>query len=157
IVMDSLKLAQLIAEAEQVSPELYPARAIALNQQIVQADPQNAAAYLRMARGYQAQRSFAAAVAACQGALRSHPQSTSAQRRLQRITEEWALSEQARTIATYEEALRRGAAYKDQGLIARAIACLWRAEELSTTPNQSIRCHNALASAYRSKKDAASL
>ncbi len=49
--MDSPELAQLIATAEQLSPERYPDQAVALNQRVVQLDPQNAAAYVRLARG----------------------------------------------------------------------------------------------------------
>src|SRR5215831_13890968 len=48
-------------------------------------------------------------------------------------------------------------ANKDQKLVGEAIACLWRAVDLSTTPGQAIRAHNALAAAYRSKKDPGSL
>lgn len=155
--MDSPELAQLLATAEQLSPERHPDEAIALNQRIVQLDPRNAAAYLRMARGYQAQRDFAAAAAACQEALRYHPQSTAARRRLQRINEEWGFYRQAQTIATYDEAIRRGSTNRDQERIGEAIAFLWRALELSTTQSQSIRCHNALGAAYRSRKDPTSL
>jgi tetratricopeptide (TPR) repeat protein len=155
--MDSPEVAQLIATAEQLSPERYPDQAIALNQRIVRLDPQNAAAHVRLARGYQAQRHFASAAAACQDALHYHPQSGVAQRRLQRITEEWELSRPAQEIATYDEALRSGVAYKDQERMGEAIACLWRAVDLSTTPNQAIRGYNALAAAYRFRKDPASL
>lgn len=155
--MDSSELARLIATAEQLSPERYPDQAIALNQRIVQLDPRNAAAYVRLARGYQAQRSFAAAVAACQDALRHDPQSATAQRRLQRVTEEWELARRAQTIASYDEALRRGVAQKDEERLGEAIACLWRAVDLSTNPRQAIRSHNALAAAYRSGKDPGSL
>ena len=85
--MDSLELARLLVMADRLSPERYPERAIALNQRIVELDPHNAAAYVRLARGYQAQQNFSAAVAACRDALSHNPQSTAAQRRLQRITE----------------------------------------------------------------------
>jgi tetratricopeptide (TPR) repeat protein len=155
--MDSPELAQLIATAEQLSPERYPDQAVALNQRIVQLDPQNAAAYVRLARGYQAQRNFAAAVAACQNALRLQPESEAAQRRLQRVTEERELSRQAQTIATYAEALSRGVAQKDEERLGEAIACLWRAVDLSATTLQAIRSRNALAAAYRSRKDPGSL
>ncbi len=155
--MDSAELSQLLAAAEQLSPERRPDQAIALNQRIVQLDPHNAAAYLRLARGYQAQRNFAAAAAACQDALRHHPESSAAQRRLQRISEEWGFYRQAQRIATYDEALRRGVANRDQDRSGEAVACFWRALELSSSQSQSIRCHNALAAAYRSKKDPASL
>lgn len=155
--MDSSELARLIATAEQLSPERYPDQAIALNQRIVQLDPRNAAAYVRLARGYQAQRSFAAAVAACQDALRHDPQSTGAQRRLQRVTEEWAFARQVQAIATYDEALRRGVAQKDEERMGEAIAYLWRAVDLSATPRQAIRSRNALAAAYRFRKDPGSL
>jgi tetratricopeptide (TPR) repeat protein len=155
--MDSPEVAQLIARAEQLSPERHPEQAIALNQRIVRLDPHNAAAYVRLARGYQAQRNFAAAIAACQDALRHHPQSSVAQRRLQRINEEWELAQRAQGIDTYDETIRRGIENKDQKLFGEAIACLWRAVDLSTTPSQSIRSHNALAAAYRSKKDPGAL
>ncbi|HEY7127060.1 MAG TPA: DnaJ domain-containing protein [Ktedonobacterales bacterium] len=155
--MDFSEFAQLLAEAEQLSPERHPAQAIELNQRIVQLDPHNAAASLRLARGYQAQRNFVAAAAACQNALHHHPQSLAAQRRLQRIKEEWALSEQAGVIATYDEALRRGRASIEQGLFGRAIAYLWRAVALSASSSQSFRAHNALGAAYRSREDLASL
>ncbi len=155
--MDSFELARLLVMADQLSPERYPERAIALNQRIVQLDPRNAAAYVRLARGYQARRNFSAAVAACRDALSHNPQSVAAQRRLQRITEEWELYQQVQAIETYEEALRRRVAYKDQEQIDGVIACLWRAVELSPSRRQAISCHNALAAAYRSKKDAASL
>src|SRR6185437_3984569 len=129
--MDSPELAQLIATAEQLSPERYPDQAIALNQRIVRLDPRNAAAYVRLARGYQAQRSFAAAAAACRNALRHDPQSAAAQRRWYRITEERELARQAEAIATYDGAFRRGAAQKDLERLGEAIACLWRAVDLS--------------------------
>ncbi len=155
--MDASEIARLIAAAEQLSPERYPDQAVILNQRVVQLDPRNAAAYVRLARAYQAQRSFAAAVAACQNALQYQPQSIGAQRRLHRINEERALARQAQTIATYDEALSRGAAHKDQERLGEAIAALWRAVDLSATPAQAIRSHNALASAYRFRKDPGSL
>jgi tetratricopeptide (TPR) repeat protein len=155
--MDSPEIAQLIAKTEQLSPERYPDQAIALNQRIVQLDPHHAAAYVRLARGYQAQRNFAAAIAACQDALHHHPQSSVARLRLQRITEEWELVQHVQAIATYDEAYRRGVDNKDQKRVGEAIACLWRAIDLSTTPSQAIRAQNALAAAYRSKKDPGSL
>lgn len=155
--MDSPELAQLIATAEQLSPERYPDQAVALNQRLVQLDPRNAAAYVRLARGYQAQRSFAAAIAACQNALRLQPESAAAQRRLQRVTEEWELARQAQAIAGYTEALSRGVAQKDEERLGEAIAYLWRAVDISATPLQAIRSRNALAAAYRSRKDPGSL
>ncbi len=155
--MDASDLARLIATAEQLSPERYPDQAIALNQRIVQLDPSSAAAYVRLARGYQARRDFAAAVAACQDALRHDPQSAAAQRRLQRVSEEWEFARRAQTIASYDEALRRGVAQKDEERLGEAIACLWRAADLSTNPRQTIRSHNALAAAYRFRKDPGSL
>ncbi len=155
--MDSSELAKLLALAEQLSPERYPERAIILNQRIVQLDPHNAAAYVRLARAYQTQQNYSAAVAACQDALRHHPQSIAAQRRLQRVTEEWELYKEVQTIQTYDEALQRRMVYKDRELIEGVIACLWRALELSASRSQAISCRNALAAAYRSKKDAASL
>lgn len=155
--MDSTEFARLLAEAEQLSPERHPAQAVELNRRIVQLDPCNAAASLRLARGYQAQRNFVAAAAACQDALRHQPQSLAAQRRLQRIKEEWALSQQAGVIATYDEALRRGRVSIDQGLFGRAIAYLSRAVELSASSSQACRAHNALGAAYHSRKDLASL
>src|SRR5690349_15817236 len=103
--MDSSELAKLLALADQLSPERYPERAIALNQRIVQLDPSNAAAYVRLARAYQTQRDFPAAVAACQDALRQNPESIAAQRRWQRIIEERELYQQVQKIETYEEAL----------------------------------------------------
>ena len=155
--MNTTDLSELIAQADRLSPERYPEQAMEINQQIVQLDLQNAAALVRLARAYQAQRKFAAAAAACQDALKCNPQSTVAQRRLQRIHEEWALYKQAQEIKTYDEALQRGVANKDEELVGLAIACLWRAVELSTSRSQSILCRNALAAAYRSKKDPASL
>ena len=94
-------------------------------------DPQNAAASVRLARAYQAQRQFSAAVAACQAALQRNPQSTVAQKRLQRINEEWALAQQAQAVTSFEEALRRGVEQKDQEYAGLAIASLWRAVELA--------------------------
>jgi hypothetical protein len=157
ILMDSSELARLIAAAEQLSPERYPDQAITLNQRIVQLDPDNAASHLRLARGYQAERNFAAATMACQDALRLQPLSVVAQRRLQRITEEWDFYRQAQAIESYEEAIRRGVTNKDQDRVGLAIAYLWRAVDLSATKGQAIRAHNALAAAYRSRKDLASL
>lgn len=156
-MIDPPELARLIAKAEQLSPERYPDQAVELNQRIVQLDPQSAAAYVRLARGYQAQRKFAAAVEACQEALKRHPQSTVAPKRLRRITEEWELYQQAQAIGTYQEAFRRGVESKEQEYAGLAIACLWRAVELSTSRAQSIACRTALAAAYRAKKDPASL
>jgi superkiller protein 3 len=155
--MNTTDLSELIAQADRLSPERYPEQAMEINQQIVELDPQNAAAHVRLARAYQAARNFAAAAAACQDALKCNPQSAVAQRRLQRIQEEWALYKQAQEIKTYDEALQRGVANKDEELVGLAIACLWRAVELSTSRSQSIICRNALAAAYRSKKDPASL
>lgn len=155
--MDSLEFAQLLARAEHLSPERYPEQAAALNQRIVQLNPSNVAAYLRLARALQTQRQFAAATAACQDALQRNPQSAVAQRRLQRITEEWALAQQAQAIATYDEALKRGIATKEQDRLGEALASLWRAVELSSSPGQTIRCYNKLAAIYRSRKDLASL
>lgn len=155
--MDSPELARLLAMADRLSPERYPERAIALNQRIVELDPHNAAAYVRLARGYQAQQNFSAAAAACQDALSHNPQSIAAQRRLQRITEDWELYQHVQEIKTYEEAIRRRVEYKEQERIEGVIACLWRAVELSPSRSRSISCHNALAAAYRSKKDTASL
>ena len=154
---DTPELAQLIATAEHLSPERHPDQAVTLNQQIISLDPQNAAAYVRLAGAYQAQRQFVAAVAACQDALQRNPQSTVAQKRLQRINEEWALAKQAQTITTFQEALRRGVEQKDQEYAGYAIACLWRAVELSTSRAQSIQCRTALGAAYRARKDPVSL
>lgn len=155
--MDPLEFTQLLARAEQLSPERYPDQAIPLNQRIVQLDPHNAAAFLRLARAFQTQRQFAAATEACQDALQQHPQSAVAQRRLQRITEEWEFAQQAQSIATYEEASRRGTVTRDQERLGEALAALWRAVELSPSPGQAIRCYNRLAAIYRSRKDLASL
>lgn len=120
--MSTPDLAQLIATADRLSPERHPAQAVTVNQQILSLDPQNAAAYVRLARAYQAQRQFAAAVAACQAALPRNPQSTVAQKRLQRINEEWALAKQAQAITTFQEALRRGVEQKDNEYTGLAIA-----------------------------------
>ena len=107
--MDSAPdLAQLVAMAEHLSPERHPDQAVTLNQQILSLDPQNAAAYVRLARAYQAHRQFVAAVEACQAALQRNPKSTVAQKRLQRINEEWALAKRAQAITTFHEALRQG-------------------------------------------------
>jgi tetratricopeptide (TPR) repeat protein len=155
--METMDVAQLVAEAERLSPERSPEQAVELNQRIVRLDPRNAAAYVRLARAYQAQRNFAAAADACQEALQCNPGSAVAQRRLQHINEEWDFYKKAQAIQTYDEALRRGVANKDQELVGLAIAYLWSAVELSTSRSQSIICRNALAAAYRSKKDPASL
>ena len=85
---NSPDLAQLISTAERLSPERHPDQAVTLNQQMLSLNSQNAAAYVRLARAYQAQRQFAAAVAACQAALQRNPQSSVARKRLQRIREE---------------------------------------------------------------------
>ena len=155
--MDISDLAQLIATAEHLSPERHPDQAVTLNQQILSLDPQNAAAYVRLARAYQTQRQFAAAVAACQDALQRNPQSTVAQKRLQRIHEEWALAKRAQAITTFHEALRQGVEQKEREQVGYAIACLWRAVELSANRAQSIQCHTALGAAYRARKDPVSL
>ena len=155
--MNSPELAQLIARAEQLSPERHPDQAVQLNRQIVQLDPDNAAAYLRLARAFQTQRQFASATAACREALQRQPQSAIARKRWQRITEEWALAQQAETIASYDEAFRSGIAARDEERIAEAIACLWRAVELSPTARHAILCYHKLAAIYRSRKDLASL
>jgi tetratricopeptide (TPR) repeat protein len=105
--MPTTNVTELIATAEQLSPERSPAQAVDLNQRILQLDPTNAAAHVRLARAYQAQRKFAEAKAACQEALRLNPGSTVAKQRLQRITKEWALAQQAQTATSFEEALRR--------------------------------------------------
>ena len=97
------------------------------------------------------------AVAACQDALQRNPQSTVAQKRLQRINEEWALAKQAQAITTFPEALRRGVEQKDQEYAGLAIAYLWRAVELSINRAQSIQCRTALGAAYRARKDPLSL
>lgn len=107
-------LAELIAIAEHLSPERHPDQAVTLNQQILSLDPQNAAASVRLARAYQAQRKFAEAKAACQEALRLNPGSVVAKQRLQRIAEEGALAALAQAITSFEEALLRGVEQKDQ-------------------------------------------
>jgi tetratricopeptide (TPR) repeat protein len=150
-------LSQLIAAAEHLSPEHHPAQAVALNQQILSLDPQNAAAYVRLARAYQSQRQFAAAEAACREALQRNPQSTVAQKRLQRIQEEWALAKRAQSITTFHEALRQGVEQKEQEQAGYAIACLWRAVELSANRAHSIQSRTALGAAYRARKDSLSL
>ena len=96
-------------------------------------------------------------MAAWQSAVQQNPQSTVAQKRLQRIREEWARAKQAQAITIYQEALRRGVEQKDQEYAGLAIACLWRAVELSTNRAQAIHCHTALGAAYRAKKDPLSL
>jgi tetratricopeptide (TPR) repeat protein len=145
--MHTPELVQLIITAEQCSPERHPAQAMELNQRIIQLNPANAAASVRLARAYQAQRQFAAAVAACQDTLQRNPQSAVAQKRLQRITEEWALAKQAQTITTYQEAFRRGVEQKDQEYAGLAIAYLWRAVELSANRAHSIQCRTSLGAA----------
>lgn len=77
--MEPSPLAALVAQAEQCSLVRYPAQAVDVNQRIRQIDPTDAAAFVRLARAYQAQRQFAAVVAACQEALHRNPQSTVAQ------------------------------------------------------------------------------
>ena len=155
--MEPPPLAALVAQAEQCSPERHPAQAVDLNQRIIQLDPANAAAYVRLARAYQAQRQFGAAEAACQEALRRNPQSTVAQKRLQRIREEWALAKRAQTITTFHEALRQGVEQKEREQAGYAIACLWRAVELSINRAHSIQSRTALGAAYRARKDSLSL
>jgi tetratricopeptide (TPR) repeat protein len=120
--MPSPELAQLIANAEQLIPERSPEQAVELNQHIVQLDPTNAAAYVRLARAYQAQRKFAEAEAACQEALRLHPASTVALRRRQRIHEEWALAKEAQAVSTWNEAFQRGIEQKADEYAGLAIA-----------------------------------
>jgi cytochrome c-type biogenesis protein CcmH/NrfG len=90
-MMPPAALPDLIMAAEQLSPDRAPATAVELNQQILALDPTNAAAQVRLASAYQAQRKFAEAKAACQEALRLNPGSTVAKQRLQRISEEWEL------------------------------------------------------------------
>ena len=107
-LMPTTKIAELIVTAERLSPERSPGQAIEVNQQILQLDPINAAAQVRLAGGYQAQRKFAEAKAACQEALRLNPGSTVAKNRMQRIAEEWALATQAQSVSTFEDAFRRG-------------------------------------------------
>jgi tetratricopeptide (TPR) repeat protein len=156
-VIDPPEVAQLIATAEQLSPERYPDQAIELNQRIVQRDPVNAAAYVRLARAFQAQRKFAEAEVACQEALRLNPQSTVAQRRMQRIAEEWTLARQAQAVSTWDDAFQRGVEQKADEYAGLAIAYLWRAVELSTSRWQSVACRTALGAAYRTLKDSLSL
>jgi cytochrome c-type biogenesis protein CcmH/NrfG len=64
--MPVAELAQLTSAAEYLSPERSPAEAVVLNQELLALDPTNAAAHVRLARAYQAQRKFAEAKAACQ-------------------------------------------------------------------------------------------
>ena len=45
-------VAELIDAAERLSPERFPEQAMELNQQIIQHDPTNAAAYVRLSRAY---------------------------------------------------------------------------------------------------------
>ena len=120
-------------------------------------DPQNAAAYVRLARAYQTQRQFAAAEAACQEALQRNPQSTVAQTRCKRVWEEWLLAKRAQAVTTFHAALRQDVEQKEQEQVGYAIACLWRAVELSANRAHSIHCRTALGAAYRAKKDPLSL
>jgi tetratricopeptide (TPR) repeat protein len=150
-------ITELIAAAEQLSPERSPAEAVELNQRILQLDPQNAAAYVRLARAYQAQRKFAEAKAACQEALRLNPGSTVAKQRLQRISEEWDLAKEAQAVSTWDDAFQRGVEQKADEYGGLAIAYLWRAVELSTSRWQSVACRTALGAAYRALKDPLSL
>ncbi|HLV97382.1 MAG TPA: tetratricopeptide repeat protein [Ktedonobacterales bacterium] len=155
--MPPSELADLIASAEQLSPERQPDQAVELNQHIAQLDPTNAAAHVRLARALQAQRKFAEAEAACQEALRLHPASIAALQRRQRIREEWELSRKAQAVSSFEEALQRGVEQKEEENAGLALAYLWRAVELSASRWQSIRSRTALGAAYRSLKDASSL
>lgn len=54
--MPTTKGAERITTAERLSPERSPAQAMELNQQVLQLDPTNAAASVRLARAYHAQR-----------------------------------------------------------------------------------------------------
>ena len=155
--MPTPEVTQLITTAEQLSPERYPDQVVELNQQMLQLDPTNAAAYVRLARAFQAQRKFAEAKAACQEALLLNPGSTVAKQRLQRITEEWALAKQAQSVTNFEEALRRGMEQKDDEYCGQAIAYLWRAVDLSMSRWQSVQSRTALGAAYRAMKDPLSL
>lgn len=128
-----------------------------LNQQILALDPTNAAAHVRLARAYQAQRKFAEAKAACQEALRLNPGSTVAKQRLQRISEEWELAKQAQALSDWDEAFQRGVEEKADEYTGLAIAYLWRAIELSTSRWQSVACRTALGAAYCAMKDPLSL
>ena len=150
-------LADLITTAEQLSPERSPNQALEVNQQILQFDPTNAAAQVRLARAFQAQRKFAEAKVACQEALRLNPGSRVAKQRLQRITKEWALAKQAQSVTNFEEALRRGMEQKDDEYGGQAIAYLWQAVNLSTSRWQSVQSRTALGAAYRAMKDPLSL
>ena len=151
------KGAERITTAERLSSERSPNQALDVNHRLLQLDPTNAAAYVRQARAYQAQRKFAEAKAACQEALRLNPGSTVAKQRLQRIAEECACATQAQAVTSFEEALRRGVEQKDQEYAGLAIASLWRAVELSANRAQSIQCRTALDAAYRARKDPLSL
>jgi tetratricopeptide (TPR) repeat protein len=130
---------------------------VEVNQHILQFDPSNAAAHVRLARAYQVQRKFAEAKAACQEALRLNPGSAVAKQRLQRNAEEGALAAQAQVVTSFEEALRRGLEQKEEEYSGLAIAYLWRAVELSTARSQSVRCRTALGAAYRALEDQLSL
>ena len=155
--MSTTKVAELIATAECLSPERFPVQAMDLNQQVLQLDPTNAAAHVRLARAYQAQRKFAEAKAACQEALRLNPGSTAAKQRLQRISEEYALATQAQSVSDWDAAFQRGIEQKADDYAGLAIAYLWRAVELSASRRQSVACRTALGAAYRALKDPLSL
>jgi tetratricopeptide (TPR) repeat protein len=149
--MSAPDVAQLIAAAEQLSPERSPAEAVELNRQILALDTTNAAAHVRLARAYQTQRKFAEAKAACQEALRLNPGSAVAKQRLQRIAEEWVLAQAAQAVSTWDEAFQRGVEQKADEYAGLAIAYLWRAVELSTSRWQSVACRTALGAAYRAR------
>ncbi|HLV99438.1 MAG TPA: tetratricopeptide repeat protein [Ktedonobacterales bacterium] len=155
--MPASELDDLITTAERLSPERSPAQALELNQQVLQLDPTNAAAHVRLARAYQSQREFAEAKAACQEALRLNPGSTVAKGRLQRISEEWELAKEAQATSTWDDAFQRGVEQKADEYAGQAIAYLWRAVELSTSRWQSVACRTALGAAYRALKDPLSL
>jgi tetratricopeptide (TPR) repeat protein len=155
--MPDSELTNLMATAERLSPERSPEQAVELNQQMLALDPTNAAAHVRLARAYQAQRKFAEAKTACQEALRLNPGSTVAKQRLQWIAEEAALAKQAQAVSDWDAAFQRGVEQKADEYAGLAIAYLWRAVELSTSRWQSVACRTALGAAYRARKDPLSL
>ena len=73
-----------------------------------------------------------------------NPGSTVARQRLQRITEEWALAQEAEAVTTWDDAFQRGVEQKADEYAGLAIAYLWRAVELSASRWQSVACRTAL-------------
>jgi tetratricopeptide (TPR) repeat protein len=124
--MPTTNVAELIATAERLSPERSPDQALEVNQRLLQLDPKNAAAHVRLAWAYQTQRKFAEAKAACQEALRLNPGSTVAKQRLQRISEDYALATQAQAVSAWDAAFQHGVEQNADEYAGLAIAYLWR-------------------------------